>query len=118
MPAGTANTVLFNEAGLTIVGACAAGSALSLTATTSKGASSIFTFSNDDGTPADPLEDDFENAGFDPGDTLDLFAGDDADIAQVQFGYSNTDNQSVIGSLYTDEGGTPNCLVTGFITFG
>lgn len=105
---------LFSGNGLEVRSSCNNGN-LTLVAESRVNGATIITFSNDDSNPETPKEDDREGSSFNSGTTLDLLAGDDGDIAYVEFGFHGPNGEVVIGTLYTDEG-NPNCQAYGFIT--
>ncbi len=105
---------LFDGKGLVVSTSCSGGD-LTLTAESDVNGATIITFSNDDANPETPKEDDRENSSFNSGVLIDLLAGDDADIAYVEFGFHSANGDVVTGTLYTDEV-NPDCQVYGFIT--
>jgi hypothetical protein len=116
---GSGPTTMFSALGLTITGQCAAGEIISVTATTSKQNSSIYTFVGSDLEPEEPAEDDLEGGGFDPGDNFDLLAGGNGNINFVHFEFDALDGTIATGTLAVDESGEVNdCLATGDVIIG
>jgi hypothetical protein len=119
-PKNTASTTVFSGGGLTIKAACASTNDISLTATSSKGSSTIYETVNGDGSPpaADPLEQDLENGDFDPGVNFNLLDGAAGNIDIVHFVYSATDGSVATGTIAVNESGTSNCMATGHVIVG
>jgi hypothetical protein len=95
----------------------AAGGTVLLTATTTAAKATIASVVVNDQTPAKTLESDREDGSFSSGSGgFDLLAGDDGDLARVDFTYSDH-GHLVQGSLVTDFvplAGEP-CTVDGYI---
>jgi hypothetical protein len=114
--------VVFNANGLVISAGCAALNDMTVTASTTKQDSSIYSSFND--VEADTiLGNDDETQGFDVGDVYDLLGGDTAgtqDPALLTFNYDAPDGSIVTGQLSTDnsDGGADLCSLTGTILAG
>ena len=105
-----------------ISASCAAGPDLSLTATTSKADSSIYS-SFDDVENDVILGNDLETQDFDVADSYDMLLGDTTgtqDPSLLTFVYDAPDGSVVTGSLSTDnsDGGPDACSVTGMVDAG
>jgi hypothetical protein len=115
-PAGP--TVIFSGSGLTISASCTAND-ISLTASTSKQNSSIYSSFEDIATNT-ILGNNDQTQAFDVGDVYDLLLGDTVttqDPAILRFAYDTLDGSIVVGQLATDnsDGGPDVCSVTGAV---
>ena len=107
--------VLFSGGGLTLTASCDAPNFdLDVVATTSKNGSYLSAVGVADSNPSATIENDAENSSFLPATPIDLLLGDDGDVLQVTFVYSNTDGSVVTGTLSTDVG-NPTCSVRGTV---
>jgi hypothetical protein len=107
--------VLFSGGGLTITASCDAPNFnLDVVATTSKDGSYLSAVGVADSNPSATIEADAENSSFLQASPIDLLLGDDGDVLQVTFAYSNADGSVVTGTLSTDVG-NPTCSVRGTV---
>jgi hypothetical protein len=110
-----ADQVLFSGQGLTITASCDASNFnLDLVAATSKENSYFSIVGVADSNPTSTIESDSENSSFSTATPIDLLLGDDGDVLQSQFTYSNADGSVVTGTLSTDVG-NPTCSVRGTV---
>jgi hypothetical protein len=118
--AGPNPTVIFDRMGLTITAACSIVGNISVTATTTKQSSSIYSFVGSDLSESDPTENDLEDRKFSTTSAFDLLAGGNGDINVVHFVYSAPDGTVASGSLAVDEGGNANgpCSAAGDVVIG
>ncbi len=114
------NQTIFTGAGLTIQAACATGDDISLTATTSKANSSIYTSSVITDADNNNNNLDLESGDFDVGDTFDLLGGGTGNPNLITFEYDSNDGSSVSGVLVADEDNEigDDCQVHGHVLFG
>ena len=107
--------VVFSGRGLTLTASCDAPNFdVNLVATTSKDGSYLSAVGVADSNPGATIEVDAENSSFPTATPIDLLLGDDGDVLQVTFVYSNADGSVVSGTLSTDVG-TPVCSVRGTV---
>ena len=105
--------VIFTGAGLTITASCDAPNFnLDLVATSSKEGSFLSAFGVADDNPSATRQLDFENNSLPVDFPVDLLLGDDGDVLQSTFTYSNPDGAVVTGDLASDVG-QPTCSVRG-----
>lgn len=67
-----------------------------------------------DSNPGATIETDAENSSFSVASPVDMLLGDDGDVLQTTFTYSNADGSVVTGTLSTDVG-APVCSVRGTV---
>ena len=120
-----AATTIFNEGGLQINAACAAGGALTLNARTTKQDSSIYSHFDDLESTGDLFDEDLESGQFDTATIFDLEAGQGGanagtdDPGLLHFQFDALDGTVVTGTLATDEAAPgSNCRVSGNVIVG
>jgi hypothetical protein len=94
---------IFNRSGLILTARCEAGDNIEISATTSKGASSIYTSVVDTDLNDNNENADLESGTFDPGDDFDLLAGNDGNPGLITFEFDSNDGTTVTGNLSVDE---------------
>lgn len=114
------NQTIFTGAGLTLEAACAAGDEISVTATTSKPDSSIYTSVVDTDSNDNNLNNDLESGDFDVGIAFNLLATNDGNPGLITFEYDSNDGSSVSGVLAADEDNQigDDCQLHGHVLFG
>ncbi|MXG88943.1 hypothetical protein [Nocardioides flavescens] len=116
---GTPNTgarVLFQDQGLTITASCSAATDTTLSATSSVPNASIYAAAAPDNSYANPLGNDLESGGFDPGVTFDLLVGGSGNTDLITFAFDTPAGAVVTGTLSADE--ADDCVVAGTVVSG
>ncbi|WP_137295495.1 hypothetical protein [Nocardioides dongxiaopingii] len=119
VPPSTPARVIYNQGGLSLTATCSAVYDTRLVARTTRSGGFISTFVYGDSSPLpdDPIEDDIEDAAFDPSDAFDLIpAAANANVNLVLFDYVGDDGTVVSGRLVADE--TNNCQLHGHVVAG
>ncbi|WP_134766889.1 hypothetical protein [Nocardioides sp. 1609] len=120
VPPSTGARVIYSQGGLTLTASCSSVYDTALVARTTRSGGSISTFvlGDSDPDPAEPVEGDIEDGGFDPADTFELIpaATANANLNLVLFDYVGNDGTVVSGRLVADE--TNNCQLHGYVLAG
>lgn len=123
--ASTTPTNIFNAGGLSLTANCSPANTLSLTATTTKQDSSIFSSIDDLESATDQVGNDLEQQTFDTNTPFNMLdggsgaAGGADDPALVHFEFDALDGTVITGILATDEVSLGNnCRVSGHVTVG
>jgi hypothetical protein len=115
---GTSSQQVLNAGGLVLTATCTNGAA-SFVASTSKTDSSIYAKVFDSGTNAEFFQFNEESGQFDPGDEVDLLAGQGGNNDLTLFEFDANDGSVVTGTINTDEDGDLNgCRITGTAVSG
>lgn len=110
--ADSGTQTIYARGGLTISVTCV-GDEISVTATTSKENSSIYTTVVDTDSNNNNSNADEETESFDVGDNFSLIAANDGNPGLATFAYDAKDGTTVNGTFSVDETATPNCQIHG-----
>jgi len=103
---------VYDRGGLKITVNCV-GDEVSVTATTNKDNSSIYTSVVDTDAQNNNSNEDEETETFDPGENFNLLAANDGNPGLATFAYDAKDGTTVNGTFSVDESADPNCQVHG-----
>ncbi|HEY5941655.1 MAG TPA: hypothetical protein VIT89_02185 [Solirubrobacterales bacterium] len=103
---------IYDRGGLQISVNCVTDE-ISVTATTSKQNSSIYTTVVDTDTDDNNSNEDEETEAFDPGENFSLIAENDGNPGLATFAYDAKDGTTVNGTFSVDESASPNCQLHG-----
>jgi hypothetical protein len=110
--ADSGTQTIYDRGGLKITATCA-GDEITVTATTSKNNSSIYTTVVDTDSDDNNSNEDEETEAFDPGEDFDLLAGNDGNPGLATFAYDAKDGTTVNGTFSADESADPDCQLHG-----
>ena len=103
---------VYDRGGLKITASCSGG-AITVTATTSKQNSSIYTTVVDTDVQNNNANEDEETEAFDPGENFNLLATNDGNPGLATFAYDAKDGTTVNGTFSVDEASDPDCQLHG-----